>query len=315
MVTLEKYLQKLAPPTHPPAASLTPLTDALQALCSSLDPAAQIPADLVALREALQGPAKLDYPAAVDQLARWITQVAADQRQREERYVEEIRSIVALLEQAAQVATAGSDRTFDRLRSLEDSLQSAASTRNLASLRQRVEDLLRFVRREITAEEAAAGPLRRLTQQVSQYRAVPPTVRGTLAGRAACEARLHDWSTADHRVRVAVVSLPSWPMLESRYDATTLGELREALYTQHFRTLFVEATVFLWSPNTLVLLYTPPPGEREASRPCSGSFEHSLTVNGRSATIALPYHFTLLPPAAGSLTLQQIERMAGSTTV
>jgi len=218
---------------------------------------------------------------------------AVDQRQ-----TEEVRKIVAMLQQTIEALSRGSDRSVSRLRRIEGMVRSASQLSEIVALRDRLRSCVDQIREEAAVEQRefakAKSDLERDFLLAQESAAL---ARGGIPGRSQAEQRIAEGPGA---ASLALVLLEHLPAIKARYGAGVgeryfsgfLGELTERLPQLK--------KVFRWNERTLMveLPVDASGGIGEAElRACLTAMPRALQVDvgGRVAVLESTHRWCLIP--------------------
>jgi hypothetical protein len=255
--------------------------------------------------EALSG----EIPQVFDEFRRAKEQV-------EHRQTEEVRKMVAMLQQTIEALARGSDRSVTRLRRIESLIRSASQLSEIVALRERLRSCVDQIRDEAAAEQREFAKTKsELERDFLLAQEGVALARGGTPGRAQAERRLAE---APGAAPLALVLLDRLPAIKARYGtgvseryfAGFLGELKGRLPSPK--------KTFRWNERT-VMVELPADKAGGMSEPelrnCLAGMARAVQVDvgGRVAALENSHRWCLVPAGAGrAQILQRIEEFVGA---
>jgi len=226
---------------------------------------------------------------------------ASSQRAVAEQLVE-AQHIFAMLNQALVVLSEGSDRDVSRLGAIQDSLQRAATMRDMASLKASLSSTVQFIKAESAqARETAALELGKFETEVTSAREFLGSARLELAGRpdAVCEISdsLKNLEPGEALYLVAYLCDRLHAIVQ-RYGPGVADELISRLIRERLKPVMPGNTIYRWTSASLVAVFRRP---RDADKLRSEVAElnrtplvHKMALSGRTAVLTIsPSHLVV----------------------
>jgi hypothetical protein len=261
-----------------------------------------------------------ESPGEIEALSGEIPEVFEEFRrakqQVEQRQTEEVRKIVAMLQQTIEALSRGSDRSVTRLRRIESQVRSASQLSEIVALRERLRSCVDQIRDEAAAEQREFAKTKsELERGFLLAQESVALARGGIPGRSQAEQRLTEAAGA---APLALVMLHRLPAIKARYGtgvseryfAGFLGELTGRLPSPK--------KTFRWNERTVMVELPAGKGggmSESQLRNCLAGMPRAVQVDvgGRVAALEISHRWCLAP-AGGQRAeiLQRIEEFVGA---
>lgn len=232
----------------------------------------------------------------------------------------ETQHIFAMLNQALVVLAEGNDRGVSRLATIQESLQRAATMRDLTSLKASLTETMQFVSKEFAeAHKTAAEELGRFETEVSSAREFLGGTRLELAGRPEGMSRISAGLTnliPGEALYIVAYLCDRLHAITQRYGPAVAEELISRLIRERLKPVVPENTMYRWTPASLVAVFSRPRDvekvRKEVAELNRTPLVHKMALSGRTAVLTvLPSHLvvegTSEPPAA---LIEQLDKFA-----
>lgn len=235
---------------------------------------------------------------------------------RRSRQAEELRRLFNTLTDAIQAIGTGGDRGSARLDRLDQDLQRAASLPSVTAVRERLTQIVTFVRSE--KEKEAAETLKAISgisTRVEQSKQSFAVSLGKREGRDEAIRDLEQRFTPDGNAGAIVLVVEKLRVIEVRYNSTVAEELVDRLIAVRIAPVFGDSIVYRWSPDSLVLFFDKTAATPELSTALgdlAAPFEHRVFLGSRFATLVVTLKWVTIPLTGlvGDQILE-IDRFAG----
>jgi hypothetical protein len=259
--------------------------------------------------EAAESPEEIE--ALSGEVPRAFEEFRCAKQQVERRQTEEVRKIVAMLQQTIEALSRGSDRSVTRLRRIESQIQSASQLKEIVALRDRLRTCVDQIRDEAAAEQREFAKTKsELERDFLLAQEGVALARGGTPGRAQAEQRLAE---APGAAPLALVLLDRLPAIKARYGTGVSERYFAAFLGELTGRLPSPKKTFRWNERT-VMVELP---LREAGgvsepelRSCLACMARAVQVDvgGRVAALENSHRWCLVPAGAGrERILQRIE--------
>jgi hypothetical protein len=266
IVSLEKYLRdsgkaaKPDPQGHP--FSYLELSNRLMAgVCRSVlvgEPFADLSAQLEELRKNLSVSAEREADARIAGETEALLQTFQDRvRETDEQTAKEFKGVLDVLNNAFMQISARSEKSDERMKSLESSLSRASRIDNLGTLKMFVGKMLEFVKQEGKSDQDGKADIENLGNQVRQAHQSSSRFRLQLGGREEAIKALTSQLAAPNNanLHVALFVADSLRALRVRHGDEIAGTILQELARKEIQELAPDGNVFCWSGTSVLLLW------------------------------------------------------------
>jgi len=257
-----------------------------------------------------------DIEALSGEIPRVFEEFRCAKQQVEHRQTEEVRKMVAMLQQTIEALSRGSDRSVTRLKRIESQIQSASQLSEIVALRGRLRMCVDQIRDEAAAEQREFAKTKsELERDFLLAQESVALARGGTPGRAQAEQRLAD---APGVAPLALVLLDRLPAIKARYGTGVSERYFAGFLAQLTGLLPSPRKTFRWNERTVMveLPLGKAGGMSEAElRNCLSGMARAVQVDvgGRVAALENSHRWCLVPAGAGrEQILQRIEEFVGA---
>lgn len=234
----------------------------------------------------------------------------------ERRQTEEVRKIVAMLQQTIEALSRGSDRSVTRLRRIESQIRSASQLSEIVALRDRLRSCVEQIRDDAAAEQREFAKTKsELERDFLLAQEGIALSRGGTPGRAQAEQRLAEAAGA---APLALVLLDRLPAIKARYGTGVSERYFAGFLGELMGRLPSPKQTFRWNERTVMveLPVGKGAGMSEAElRDCLAGMPRAVQVDvgGRVAALENSHRWCLVPAGAErAQILQRIEEFIGA---
>ena len=232
----------------------------------------------------------------------------------------EAQHIFSMLNQALVVLAEGNDRGFSRLATIQESLQRAATMRDMASMKTSLTDTVKFIKTEaIQARETAAREQGRFEAEVTRAREFFGGTRLELAGRPEAVTEISD--SLQHLLPGEALYLVAYlcsrlNAVTQRYGPGVTDELISHLIKERLKPVLPGNTMYRWNESTLVAVFSRPRDTEKVRKEVAGlnrtPLVHKMALGSRTAVLTIsPSHLVVEGLSGPSAVLiEQVDRFA-----
>ncbi len=253
--------------------------------------------DVHELRKNLQpNSSTISLDAAAQRFEDLLATLKTRSQQAEQERSADFRKILLILNEAFSHVNSGGERSDVRLKQMENSLQQAARTEDLRSLKGQLSKMLLFVRAEAQKEsdhtktslQALGSQLEVAHKAASRFRGMGLASRENALTELARE--LAD-SENEQQLYIGIFVADSLRAVTSRHGKDTSERLLEEVGQKHILPHIPTASLFGWSANSLVSIWRSTDDFAAVSNYVANCFklpvDHRAFVGTRVATFSI----------------------------